>query len=124
MATYAEVKKIVNLNNCENCFDKQILIQDILQIVNNGKKYPDRGGTEELRFPEDFSTSIANQYFNVDAYLTKAEIDKQNEQNKQIAEIKKKPYEEQIYFNKYKASSRLEKLKNIHNISPNCKGLF
>jgi hypothetical protein len=78
------------------------------------------GGTEELRFPEDISTGIANQYFNVDAYLTKAEIDEQNEQNKQIEEIKKKQYEEeQIYFNKFKASSRLEKLKNIHNISPN-----
>jgi uncharacterized protein YktA (UPF0223 family) len=123
MATYEEVNKIVNfLNNCEYCFDKQILIQDILQIVNNGKKYPDRGGTEELRFPEDFSTSIANQYFNVDAYPTKGEIDKQN---KQIAEIKKKQYEEeQIHINKFKASSRLEKLKNINNISPNCKGLF
>jgi len=39
-----------------------------LQIVNNGKRYNDRGFTAGCRIPEDPATIIALQYFSVDAY--------------------------------------------------------
>jgi hypothetical protein len=50
----------------EWAFDKTI--EDVLLIVNQGKTYPPRGRTQELRIPQDFSTSIARKYFGVDAY--------------------------------------------------------
>lgn len=41
---------------------------DVLAIVNDGKRYPPRGYTEELRIPEDYSTGIARVHFGVEAY--------------------------------------------------------
>ena len=44
------------------------VVEDVLEIVNNGKQYSPRGGTEEFRIPEDISTEIARIEFGVDAY--------------------------------------------------------
>jgi hypothetical protein len=45
-----------------------LVVEDVLRIVNEGKKYPDRGDEEDYRIPEDISTGIARRYFGVDAY--------------------------------------------------------
>lgn len=45
-----------------------LVVEDVLRIVNDGQKYPDRGYTEEERIPEDISTGIALRYFGVNAY--------------------------------------------------------
>ena len=47
---------------------RDLVVDDVLKIVNEGKKYPPRGDTEELRIPEDQSTGIARKYFNINAY--------------------------------------------------------
>lgn len=46
------------------------LVADALDIVFRGKRYPPRGGSEELRFPEDESVDLALDHFGVDAYET------------------------------------------------------
>jgi hypothetical protein len=70
-ATKEQVEQKIRQRNIrilpiDNLFE--ILVADILQIVNEGKKDPPRGNTLELRFPEDRSTFIAWHDFNVDAY--------------------------------------------------------
>jgi uncharacterized protein YdeI (YjbR/CyaY-like superfamily) len=69
--TYETVKKIV-IKTVEDKYQwQEKTINDVLDIVNNGKKYPLRNNTEEYRIPEDISTSIASTYFGVDAYTAK-----------------------------------------------------
>ena len=55
---------------CRDLVDacRDLVVDDVLKIVNEGKKYPPRGDTEELRIPEDQSTGIARKYFNINAY--------------------------------------------------------
>jgi len=64
--TEEEVRKYVNTNDEWT----DIVVEDILAIVNDNKKYPPRGNTEEFRIPEDISTGIAKNNFGVDAYKT------------------------------------------------------
>jgi hypothetical protein len=48
---YDNVKKIVDVY-VDNMFNwQEETIQEILQIVNNGLRYPPRGYTEEFRIP-------------------------------------------------------------------------
>jgi hypothetical protein len=54
---------------CANDGWHELIVEDVLRIVNDGQKYPDRGLTQELRIPEDFSTGIALCSFGVNAYM-------------------------------------------------------
>jgi hypothetical protein len=49
---------------------RDIIIDDVLRIVNDGYKYVDRGLDKEYRIPEDISTSIAYAYYDVNGYET------------------------------------------------------
>lgn len=49
-------------------FGNKMVVQDVLAIVCDGKRYQPRGGTEEYRIPEDMSTGIAKACFGVNAY--------------------------------------------------------
>lgn len=44
------------------------VVEDVIAIVCDGKRYRPRGGTEEYRIPEDISTGIASACFGVNAY--------------------------------------------------------
>lgn len=67
--TYNNVNEIIKSKYLEVSHEtNKIIIEDVLLIVNNNKKYPPRGDTEEFRLPEDISTQIAVIYFNVNAY--------------------------------------------------------
>ena len=45
------------------------VIEDVLQIVNNNKKYNKKNSSAFVYIPEDISTAIAKRYFGVDAYV-------------------------------------------------------
>ena len=72
MITKEEIMEVVKKEKNFIFYTKnmaEILAKDIFDIVNNGKKYPPRGETEEERFPEDISTVIALQVFHINAYI-------------------------------------------------------
>jgi hypothetical protein len=54
--------------SCRTRTLQPIVIDDVLRIVNDGRRYKPRGRTEEYRIPEDISTGLAMRYFGVDAY--------------------------------------------------------
>lgn len=64
LITREDVKQALG-NNTEH---QNMIIDDVLRIVNDGYRYPDRGLTAEYRIPEDISTRIALNHFGVNAY--------------------------------------------------------
>lgn len=44
------------------------VVEDVVAIVCDRRRYSPRGSTEEYRIPEDISTGIAKTCFGVDAY--------------------------------------------------------
>ena len=54
--------------------NNRVVVEDVVAIVCDGKRYRPRGGTggvrtQAFRIPEDMSTGIAMSCFGVDAYL-------------------------------------------------------
>lgn len=45
-----------------------VVVNDILKIIYEGKRYPPRRETHEFRIPEDLSTKLAAEVYGVDAY--------------------------------------------------------
>lgn len=63
-----EFNKKINKSDI-NSNESDIIINDVLNIVNYGYRYNYRGSTEELRIPEDVSTSIVLNQFGINPYL-------------------------------------------------------
>lgn len=44
------------------------VVEDVLNIVNNNKRYSKKKVSAFVNIPEDISTAVAKRYFGVDAY--------------------------------------------------------
>jgi hypothetical protein len=62
--TWSDVSKHVDT---DASYANQV-IDDVLKIVNDNKKYTRKSSSAFVNVPEDISTSIAKRKFNVDAY--------------------------------------------------------
>jgi hypothetical protein len=62
--TWSDVSKHVDT---DASYASQV-IDDVLKIVNDNKKYTKKCSSAFVNIPEDISTSIAKRKFNVDAY--------------------------------------------------------
>jgi hypothetical protein len=62
--SWSDVEKVVDM---DSSYYKSV-IDDVLKIVNEGKRYPYKNNGVGLKIPEDISASIAKRYFKTNPY--------------------------------------------------------